>query len=294
VIRFGVVGTGYWADACHAAGIAAHPDAELVGVWGRDGEKARALAARYGVEPEIELDALLEQVDAVAFSVPPDVQAELAVRAVRAGCHLLLEKPLALSAEGAERVADEAASAGVASVVFFTQRFVEPVDNWLRTVAESEWDGASGAFLGAGLAPGSPFSHSPWRWESGALWDLAPHLLAVLIPVLGRVEEVAAVRGRREAAHVVLRHEGGATSDLAVSATAPPAAERFQLELWGADGFSSAPLTNADIQRPYARAVSALIASIETGEPHACSARFGAEVVQVLEAADTAPRVVVA
>jgi predicted dehydrogenase len=288
VTRFGLLGTGYWADVCHAAGVASHPDAELVGVWGRDPEKAHALAARYGVTAEADLGVLLEQVDAVALSVPPDVQAELAVRAARAGCHLLLEKPLALSAEAAERVADEAASAGVASVVFFTQRFREPVEVWLRSVAESEWDGASGAFLGAGLAPESPFSHSAWRWEHGALWDLAPHLLALLIPVLGRVEEVAALRGRRDAAHVVLRHEGGATSDIAVSATTPPAAERLQLELWGPEGFSAAPLTLADVQAPYGRAVSALISAIATGRPHDCSAHFGADVVRVLEAADEA------
>jgi predicted dehydrogenase len=178
-------------------------------------------------------------------------------------------------------------------VVFFTQRFVEPVDVWLRSVTQLEWDGASGVFLGTGLAPESPFSHSPWRWESGALWDLAPHLLALLIPVLGRVEEVAALRGRRDAAHVVLRHEGGATSDVAVSATTSAAAERLQLELWGPRGFSAAPLTNADVHGPYARALSALIAAIATGSHHDCSARFGADVVRVLEAADEATSVLV-
>ena len=283
--RFGVVGTGHWADVCHAAGIAAHPGAELVAAWGRDEDKTRALAGRYGIDAETDLDVLLEKVDAVAFAVPPDVQAELAVQAARAGCHLLLEKPLALTAEAAERVVDEAESAGVATVVFFTQRFREPVDTWLRSVSDSDWDGGSGWFLTGSLAPDSPFS-TPWRHEYGGLWDLGPHLLSLLIPALGPVEEAAALHGRGDLTQVVLRHQEGRTSKITVSGTAPQAAERLQVELWGADGFSAAPLTLVDIQSSYSRALSALLASIETGIPQECSARFGAEVVRVLEAAE--------
>jgi predicted dehydrogenase len=46
VLRFGLVGTGYWADVAHAAGIEAHPEAALVGIWGRDPGKTEALAAK--------------------------------------------------------------------------------------------------------------------------------------------------------------------------------------------------------------------------------------------------------
>src|SRR3954452_21479959 len=110
VLRFGLVGTGYWADVAHAAGIAAHPQAELVGVWGRDPAKAAALAAKHGVRAFDDSDELIAAVDAVAFSVPPNVQAELALPAAQAGRALLLEKPLALTVEAAERLA--AAGAG--------------------------------------------------------------------------------------------------------------------------------------------------------------------------------------
>jgi predicted dehydrogenase len=292
VTRFGVLGTGYWADVCHAAGIAAHPDAELAGIWGRDHAKANALADRYGVKAYSDVEGLFDEVDAVAFAVPPDVQAGLAVQAARAGSHLLLEKPLALSARDAERVAEEAESAGVASVVFFTQRFRGQVESWLESVAESEWDGGWGAFITTSLGSDSPFSHSPWRWEYGALWDLAPHLLALLIPALGPVEEVVAVRGRRDTTQLVFRHEDGLTSQITLTATAPPSAERLELELWGPAGFSAAPLTNADVREPYGRAVSALLGAIESGVPHQCSAQFGAEVVRAIEAAHEAPTVV--
>src|SRR5205809_701299 len=119
-MRFGLIGTGYWADAVHAAGIDAHPEAELGGVWGRDAVKAQALAERHSAQGYADVDELIAAVDAVAFSVPPDVQAELAVRAAEAGRALLLEKPLALTVEAAERIVG---AARAPTVVFFTFRF---------------------------------------------------------------------------------------------------------------------------------------------------------------------------
>jgi predicted dehydrogenase len=96
-VRFGLIGTGFWAAAVHAPGIASHPQTELVGVWGRDQAKAQGLATRFGAEAFSDVDELIDAVEAVAFSVPPDVQAELAVRAGEAGRSLLLDKPLALT-----------------------------------------------------------------------------------------------------------------------------------------------------------------------------------------------------
>src|SRR5262245_12277843 len=149
-LRFGVLGTGYWAAETHAAGIAAHESAELVGVWGRDPAKAEALGRRFGVRGYGDLDALLEVVDAVAVAVPPDVQADLAVRAAAAGRHLLLDKPLALSLEQARAVVDAAEANHVASVIFFTARFVPEVVVWLEGVRETGgWEGAQGIWFGS-------------------------------------------------------------------------------------------------------------------------------------------------
>ena len=99
-MRFGVLGTGFWARVVHAAALAAHPSAELVGVWGRDLAKAKAVGAEFDVPGYGDVDALLADVDAVAVALPPDVQAPLAVRAAEAGKHLLLEKPIALDVAG--------------------------------------------------------------------------------------------------------------------------------------------------------------------------------------------------
>src|SRR5919107_2965732 len=103
-MRFGVLGTGFWAQRIHAASLAEHEDAELVGVWGRDVAKAKAVGAEFDVAGFGDVDELLSQVDAVAIALPPHVQAPLAERAAAAGKHLLLEKPIALDVGAADRV----------------------------------------------------------------------------------------------------------------------------------------------------------------------------------------------
>src|SRR5215218_9452666 len=140
-MRFGVLGTGFWAQHVHAAALAAHPSAELVGVWGRDLAKAKAVGAEFDVPGYADLDALLADVEAVAIAVPPDVQASLAVHAAEAGKHLLLEKPVALSVADADRVVAATQAARVASVVFFTFRFQSATSTWLAQAGRSRLDG---------------------------------------------------------------------------------------------------------------------------------------------------------
>src|SRR5258706_7384438 len=101
-LRVGLIGTGYWARGVHAPSVRHHPDADLIGVWGRDPARAMELAAEFGAQPYTDVKALLADVDALTFAVPPDVQAEIGVRAAAAGRHLLLEKPIATSVAAAE------------------------------------------------------------------------------------------------------------------------------------------------------------------------------------------------
>jgi predicted dehydrogenase len=191
-MRFGVLGTGFWAKEIHAAALAVHPTAELVGVWGRDVAKAKAVGAEFDVAGFADVDELLSQVDAVTIALPPDVQAPLAERAAAAGKHLLLEKPIALDLAGADRVVDGVRDAGVASVVFFTFRFQPETSSWLEQAARTTLAGGHASWLSS-LA-GSPFDASPWRKEHGALWDIGPHALSVLVPALGPVVSVQAGR----------------------------------------------------------------------------------------------------
>jgi predicted dehydrogenase len=287
-LRFGLLGTGYWARETHAAALARHDDAELVGVWGRDPTKAEAVAERYGVRSFSDPDALFAAVDAVAFALPPDVQAPLAVRAAGAGCHLLLEKPLALSLPDARRVVAAVEASGVASLVFFTARFQPAVAAWVEQLqAAGDWQGGRGTWFGSIYQPGSPYAGSAWRRSKGALWDIGPHALALAVPVLGPVERVTAATGPGDTVHLVLEHRGGASATLSLSLTVPPAAAGTEFAFYGPRGVSLAPPGGTTVVEAFAEAIRQLAAEVAAGSrSHACGARFGAEVVAVLDAAE--------
>jgi predicted dehydrogenase len=286
-LRFGLLGTGHWAQEAHGAALAAHDQAELTGVWGRNPSKAAAVAERFGVRAFHDLDALLEAVDAVAIAVPPDVQAELAVRAATAGRHLLLDKPLALSTDAARRVVEAVEANGVASLLFFTSRYHPEVAAWLDQVREAgDWHGAYAAWLGSIYHPGSPYAESPWRRSKGALWDVGPHALALALPTLGPVERVTAGGGLGDTVHLVLGHRGGASSTLSLSLSVPTAAATTSFDLYGPRGHALLPPFQGTPVEAFGEAVRQLTAAVAAGTTaHPCDVRFGAEVVAVLDAA---------
>jgi predicted dehydrogenase len=210
-LRFGLVGTGHWARITHAPALASTDGIEFAAVWGRNADAAAGLAADYGATAHHDLTAFLASVDAVAFAVPPDVQAPIAIRAASAGKHLLLEKPIAISAADADALASTVEQARVASVVFFTARFQADTRAWLAGVtATGGWAGGCAVWLGTAWQAGSPFS-TPWRRDKGGLWDLGPHLISLLWASLGPVTSVTADPGLADITHLVLHHRGGAT-----------------------------------------------------------------------------------
>ncbi|MFR9674906.1 Gfo/Idh/MocA family protein [Streptomyces sp. TR06-5] len=287
-LRFGLLGTGPWAASTHAPALRAHPDVEFVGVWGRRAEAADVLAERFGTRRYDEVDALLDDCDAVAVALPPDVQAPLAVRAAEAGCHLLLDKPVATEPRAAAHIADAAERNRVASVVFFTLRFATATADWIDARAAADgWllgraDWLSPVFGGAD----SPYSASPWRQEKGALWDVGPHALSVLLPVLGDVTEVAAAAGPGDTVHLTLRHEGGASSTVSVSHTVPPEAAGVTAEVRGPAGVATLPERDAPPTEAFANAVDALRDAARTGVPHDCDVHMGRRVTEILARAE--------
>ncbi|MEO7263082.1 MAG: Gfo/Idh/MocA family oxidoreductase [Jatrophihabitantaceae bacterium] len=286
-MRVGLVGNGHWARVTHAAGLSSEPSVELSGIWGRDRAKTAALAAEFGTAGYDEVEELFAEVDAVAFSVPPQVQAELALRAARAGKHLLLEKPIAVSVAEADRLAEEVAEAGVASVVFFTGRFDASQRQWLEQVAQrSDWDGAAGLWLGSAFAAGSPFD-TAWRHDKGGLWDVGPHALAMLTGALGPIAEITARPGRRDLVHLIVRHESGVSSSYSVSIDTPEAASEVSLTVWGAAGRSAMPASSADASQALATAARELAAAAGQPTPsHPCDVRLGRSVVRLLAEAE--------
>ena len=282
-LRFGLVGTGHWAQIAHAPALASTDGIEFAAVWGRNADAATQLASTYNATAHGDLDDFLASVDAVAFAVPPDVQAPIATRAARAGKHLLLEKPIAIAPSDADILTTAVESARVASVVFFTARFQADVRAWLAEVlAASGWAGGCAVWLGSAMRRGSPFN-TPWRREKGGLWDLAPHVISLLWASLGPVRSVTAEAGRGDVTHLVLHHEAGLTSTVTVTLAQPEEAAFSELYLWGEPGRSACPTETEDAVIPLRTALTELAANAQSGRlSHPCDVRFGRDIAHLL------------
>jgi predicted dehydrogenase len=124
-LGFGFIGAGAIANF-HARAVAASNGGRLVGVVSRRREAADAFAREHGIEfATDDLHALLGQpgVDAVCITTPSALHLEPALAAIRAGKHLMIEKPLDSTVEGTDHILDEADKAGVRVGSIFQARF---------------------------------------------------------------------------------------------------------------------------------------------------------------------------
>ncbi|WP_055490937.1 Gfo/Idh/MocA family protein [Streptomyces sp. TP-A0356] len=230
-VRVGLVGAGPWARAVHARVLAAGPETRLTAVWARREEAARETAAPYGAKVAAGFEELLDGCDAVAFSVPPAVQAELACRAARAGKALLLEKPLGSDLPSARRVAEAVEEAGVVSQLVLSNRYHPAARRFLAAaraleVAGARSRGLSGAFLGGDFA-------TPWRLEHGALLDVGPHLLDLLDAAIGPVVRVRGTGDPRRWIELTCEHASGAVSQCSLSGSVDIPHGGTRIELFG-------------------------------------------------------------
>ncbi len=285
-LRVGLVGTGHWARSAHAAALSAARGVSFAGVWGRSPDAARAVAADRHVVAYDDLDSLLAAVDAVAFAVPPDVQAPIAARAARAGKHLLLEKPVALDVAAGDELVDAVAESGVAALVFLTGLFDPRIRGRLAQVRDAQgWRGGYATYLGSALTDDNPFN-TPWRRVHGGLWDLGPHAVSLLTAALGPVVRVHAERGAADLTHLVLHHVGGATSTATLTLSAPEAADGFSCGIWGSAGRVDFPVDDIDAVTSLTTALDELAGLARTGERvHPASLAVGRDVLGVLAAA---------
>ena len=110
-LRIGILGTSWWVDSMYLPAIAGHPRAEVVGLCGRTPEKAAALGARWDIPwVSVDNDEFLDpdRLDAVIVATSNDSHEAITMRALDRGLHVLCEKPVANSADAAERMAARA------------------------------------------------------------------------------------------------------------------------------------------------------------------------------------------
>ncbi|MGW0064040.1 Gfo/Idh/MocA family protein [Streptosporangium sandarakinum] len=278
-ISVGLVGAGPWAEKVHAPMLSAGPHTRLTGVWAR----RPGAAAGFGVPVFERIEELFDSCEAVAFAVPPAVQAELGVRAAKEGKALLLEKPLAADLEGARRLADAVAEAGVPSQMVLTWRYSPATRAFLARVSAIEPFGGRAAHISGALL-GSGFT-SPWRLERGAILDVGPHMIDMLDAALGRVTAVRAHGNTRGWVGLLLEHEGGAVSEASLCMSVPGDKPPAAVEVYGKLGTEA---MDGDRLGPdvFSVMLAEFAETVHGGGGHPLDAAHGLRLQEIISAAE--------
>ncbi|GLZ33002.1 dehydrogenase [Lentzea sp. NBRC 105346] len=286
-LRVGLVGAGPWARAVHAPGIANHPGTRLTAVWARRPEAAAEVAGAHGAEVVEDYAAMLSNVDAVAFCVPPAVQGEMALQAVQAGKHVVLEKPIAATVADAERLAAAVDEAGVASLVMLTRRYAPETKELLAQLHRTGgWTGADARWLAGALLDG-PYSTSQWRHDRGAIDDIGPHAFDLLDAALGRITDViAANRNATGLWQVILQHEGGATSTVSLSLNLPLQPPFAEFTVYGEHGHRTLSNRDTSALDCFVNLLDDFVAMVHSGTTsHECDVHRGLHLQRIIDAA---------
>ncbi len=214
-LRIGVVGCGRWGRNLvrnvHEMGL-------LAAVSDIDAETAAAFAARYGV-PALTAGDLLDadRIDAVVIAVPAEDHGKLALRAVAAGKHVFVEKPMAVSDAEALSLAAAARDRGRVLMVGHVLRY-HPCFRELHRIVDA---GGIGRIRHIRTVRGASRA---FRRDENVLWGFAPHDISMILALTGEAPTgVAALGdcspGRRgpDVATAVFDFPSGIRADLFVS-----------------------------------------------------------------------------
>lgn len=183
-VRVGIVGAGWVAAARHIPSYRRHPDATVVAIYDHGAGHAERAAAELGIPHAYSnLECFLDDnIDVVSICTPPWAHAEIAIAALRRGCHVFTEKPMAMNEGEALDMADAARTSNRLLCVshnFLFSRAVSQADGWLRS---------SDVNYGFALQLSSLRRRLPSWYEDlpgGLLMDEVPHLLYTLQHFLG-------------------------------------------------------------------------------------------------------------
>ena len=170
MLKVGVVGCGNMGRN-HLRVLSTMSEYSLVGCFDVKGELASEQAQRYGIRAFSELDDLLSAVDVAHVVAPSFLHREIAVSAAQHGCHVLVEKPIALNVDDAQQIIDACEQAGVRLCVGHVERF-NPAITALSQILASE------QVISASFRRLSPFD--PRVSDASVVQDLMIHDIDVL------------------------------------------------------------------------------------------------------------------
>ncbi len=247
-IRWGVIGSGGIARRrTIPEGIVPACNAALAAVYDADRAANQEVARQSGARAAADIDELLGAgVDAVYVATPADLHHEHVLRAVRAGKHVLSEKPLGMTVAQAGEMLAAARTAGVQLGTALMMRFQSQHREALRLIEEGKLGRM--VYGRAQLSCWYPPMEGAWRQDparggGGSLMDMGGHCIDLLEMFFGPVARVSCFTGNtvhpyrsEDSAAVLLHFASGALGTVDTFFCIPDEASDNVLELYGARG----------------------------------------------------------
>ena len=200
-VRAALVGTGYIAHF-HAQALSQTEGVRLVSVCDFNLSSAESFGAAWRVPAFNSLEAMLQtqEIDAVHVLVPPDHHYPLAKLALLAGVHVFIEKPMCSSVQQADDLLELARNSGLHIGVNHNMLYAGPYQQLRKSVHS----GALGPldyininhFLELAPIRVGPFNSWMLREPGNVFLEIGPHLLSIVLDLVGEPEEIAAVVDR--------------------------------------------------------------------------------------------------
>lgn len=249
-IGFAIVGTGAIAGI-HAQAIQNIKNARLLGVYSLTKAKAADFAAQHNCQSFDSLEDLLEieGLDIVCICTPSGAHLEPALKAIEAGKHCLIEKPLEVTLERADQLIAAAKEKNVKIAVVFPTRFYPASQNLKRAIDQGRFEKPvlASAYVKWSRTE-AYYQSNAWRgtWQldgGGALMNQAIHSVDMLQWCMGPVESVMAMSGNikhtgievEDTLVALLRFANGAMGTLECSTAVYPGSFK-RLEIMGTSG----------------------------------------------------------
>jgi len=230
VIRWGVIGCGDVVRKRVATALATTPGSRLVAACRRDATALDSFCDAFGVAHRFTGSAALlasADVDAVYIATPVACHAPQTIAAAAAGKHVLVEKPMAISAGDCDQMITACETAGVKLGVAYYRRFYPIVSRIKQLIRTNE----IGQVIGVSAATATPMKMNSdedgfWRWDTalsggGSLMDVGSHRINVFLELFGSVRNVkcisrnvAKVHSSEDANLIVMEFDSGVVGTL--------------------------------------------------------------------------------
>ncbi len=248
-VRFGIIGCGRIAYK-HAEAIMGLAEAQLVAVCDIVPERAGEFGTKYGAEPYLDYREMLERagLDVITIATPSDLHAEIGIVAARAGKHVLVEKPMAMTLASADALIEACSAAGVKLGVIHQNRFNKAIKLTRQAVEQGRFGKLThGQATVRWTRDDNYYAQAPWRGtrlqDGGVLMNQSIHNIDLLQWMFGPVESVfgyTATNLRKiemeDVGVAALKFKSGALGVIEASSTIYPKNIEETLNIFGESG----------------------------------------------------------